>query len=349
MSIGRSVLRLSMAVLALSAMAGTASAQDAVAQFYQGKQIRLLIGSSAGGGYDTYARTIARYLPKYIPGHPAVIPTNMPGAGSKAATSNLYTVAPKDGTVIGAIFPGAIMQPLLGLKGHVNYDPKKLVYLGSATRDVYLCIARTDAPVKSFKDVLSKELTVGASAVGASTHDFPALLDNVLGAKFKVVSGYPGSHEILLAIEKNEVQGVCGVAWPSIAAQHMRWLTEKFAQIIVQESAVGHPEMNKMHVPLAVDFAKTPEQRQILELVYSQTTFGRPYALPPDVPADRVAALRKAFFEVLSDKDLLADAQRMHLDISPLHGDEMQALITKIYATPPALVQKAKDALVYRK
>ena len=349
MSIRHSVLQLFVAALALVGMVVPAPAQDAVAQFYQGKQIRLLIGSSAGGGYDTYARAIARYLPKYIPGNPTIVPVNMPGAGSKAATSNLYAVAPKDGTVIGAIFPGAIMEPLLGTKGPVKYDPKKLIYLGSATRDVYLCIARTDSPVKSFNDVLSKELTVGSSAAGASTHDFPALLDNVVGAKFKVVSGYPGSHEILLAIEKNEVQGVCGVAWPSITAQHMRWLTENFAKIIVQESAVGHPEMNKMGVPLAVSFAKTPEQRQILELVYSQTTFGRPYALPPDVPADRVAALRKAFFAVLSDKDLLADATRMHLDISPLHGEEMQALIGKLYSTPPELVQKAKAALVYHK
>jgi tripartite-type tricarboxylate transporter receptor subunit TctC len=324
-------------------------AQDSVAQFYKGNTIRLVIGSSAGGGYDTYGRLIARYMSQYIPGNPTILPVNMPGAGSRTAAFYVYGVAPKDGTVIGAIFPGAIMEPLLGDKSRVKHDPQKLVYLGTATRDVYLCLGRTDAEAKSFTDVLTAPITVGGTAPGASTHDFPVMLDNILGAKFKVVSGYKGSHEIMLAIEKNEVQGACGISWPTVATHFSSWIEKKFALPLVQESARSHPAMAKLGVPLAVDFAKTPEDRKILELVYSQTIFGRPYVLAPETPPERIAALRKAFMATLADKQLLADAAKMHVDIDPVPGEELQSLIAKIYATPPALVERAKAALVEHK
>jgi tripartite-type tricarboxylate transporter receptor subunit TctC len=335
-------------LLALSA-AVPVFAQDSVAQFYKGNTIRLVIGSSAGGGYDTYGRLIARYMSQYIPGNPTILPVNMPGAGSRTAAFYVYGVAPKDGTVIGAIFPGAIMEPLLGDKSRVKHDPQKFVYLGTATRDVYLCLGRTDAEAKSFTDVLTAPITVGGTAPGASTHDFPVMLDNILGAKFKVVSGYKGSHEIMLAIEKNEVQGACGISWPTVATHFSSWIEKKFALPLVQESARSHPAMAKLGVPLAVDFAKTPEDRKILELVYSQTIFGRPYVLAPETPPERIAALRKAFMATLADKQLLADAAKMHVDIDPVPGEELQSLIAKIYATPPALVERAKAALVEHK
>lgn len=349
MSIGHLMRRIAMGgLLALCAVAPVA-AQDSVAQFYKGNTIRLVIGSSAGGGYDTYGRLIARYMSQYIPGNPTILPVNMPGAGSRTAAFYVYGVAPKDGTVIGAIFPGAIMEPLLGDKARVKHDPQKLIYLGTATRDVYLCLGRTDAEAKSFKDVLTTPITVGGTAPGASTHDFPVMLDNILGAKFKVVSGYKGSHEIMLAIEKNEVQGACGISWPTVATHFSSWIENKFAMPLVQESAGSHPAMAKLGVPLAVDFAKTPDDRKILELVYSQTIFGRPYVLAPETPGERVAALRKAFMAALGDKQLLADAAKMHVDIDPVPGDELQSLIAKIYATPPELVERAKAALVEHK
>jgi tripartite-type tricarboxylate transporter receptor subunit TctC len=337
--------RIAMGGLLALCVAAPVSAQDAIAQFYKGNTIRLIIGSSAGGGYDTYGRLIARFLGKYIPGNPTILPVNMPGAGSRTAAYYVYSVAPKDGTVIGAIFPGAIMEPLLGDKARVKHDPQKLIYLGSATRDVYLCFTRTDAAVKSFKDVLTTPLTVGGTAPGASTHDFPTMLDNVLGAKFKVISGYPGSHEVMLAMEKGEVSGICGGSWSSIASHYSAWIEKGFAKPLVQESAIGHPAMKKMGVPLAVDFAKTAEERKILELVYSQTIFGRPYVLAPGTQPDRVAVLRKAFTAALQDQELLAAAEKMRIDIDPVSGEELQSLIEKIYATPPALVARAKAAL----
>jgi tripartite-type tricarboxylate transporter receptor subunit TctC len=349
MSINAFVRRILAGGVLAACVAGPAAAQDPIAQFYKGNTIRVIIGSSAGGGYDTYARLIARYMGKYIPGNPTILPVNMPGAGSRTAAYYVYGVAPKDGTVIGAIFPGAIMEPLLGDKSRVKHDPQKFVYLGTATRDVYLCLVRTDAPAKNFKEALTKEITVGATAPGASTHDFPVMLHNVLGAKIKVVSGYKGSHEIMLAVEKNEVQGACGISWPTVATHFSSWIDKKFALPMVQEGVSGHPAMNKLGTPLAIDFAKTPDDRKILDLVYSQLIFGRPYVMAPETPPDRVAALRKAFMATLSDKQLLADAAKMGVDIDPVAGDELQKLIAKIFATPPEVIARAKAALVQTK
>ena len=270
----------------MSAAAATpATAQDSVAQFYKGRQMTVLVGSSAGGGYDIYARLLARHMGKYIPGNPSMIVTNMPGAASNAAVAHLYNVAPKDGTFIGAPQNSAIMDALfdslLGNARRLRHDVTKLIHVGSATTDHYVCIARADAPVKSFKEALTKELLIGASQTGTSTRDYPAMLNNMTGAKIKQVSGYPGTREITLAIEKNEVQGLCGFSWSSLNAQKPDWVKSGFVRVIVQEHDKGNPDVNKMGVPLAVDFATSPENRRIMELVYSSQTFGRPYLLAP--------------------------------------------------------------------
>src|SRR5690242_4747235 len=341
-------IRLAGVVGAMLVALTPALAEDAIAEFYRGKQVTISIGSSAGGGYDTYGRLLARYLGKYIPGNPAIVPQNMPGAGSKKAAGYVYSVAPKDGTAIGAIFPGAIMDPLLGIKEHLPYEASKFVYLGSATTDVYLCVVRSDAPVKTFAQALKTEVILGASGEGASTKTFPALLDNIVGAKFRLVSGYPGSHEILLALQKGEVQGLCGVSWSSLVAQHPDWLAKGFVRPLLQEHATGHPDMNKMGVPLAVDFAKTDKDRQVLDLVYSQEIFGRPYVLPPGTPADRAKVLRAAFMAALRDPELLADAAKMHLDLHPVSGDDLQKLVTKIYSMPESVIERARSASVYK-
>jgi tripartite-type tricarboxylate transporter receptor subunit TctC len=329
-----------------------AAAQDSVAQFYKGRQVTVLVGSSAGGGYDIYARLLARHMGKYIPGNPSLIVSNMPGAASNAAVAHIYNVAPKDGTFIGAPQNSAVMDglfdTLLGNARRLRHDVTKLIHVGSATTDHYVCIARADAPVKSFKEALSKELLIGASQTGTSTRDYPAMLNNTAGARIKQVSGYPGTREITLAIEKNEVQGLCGFSWSSLNAQRPDWVKSGFVRVIVQEHDKGNPDVNKMGVPLAVDFATSPENRRIMELVYSSQTFGRPYLLAPDVPADRVAALRKAFMETMKDGDLLAEAQRIGLAIDPISGADLQDLAAKIFATPTAFVEKTKDAMVYR-
>ena len=325
---------------------GPAAAQDSVAQFYRGKQINLYVGSSAGGGYDTYARLLARRFGGAIPGSPAVLVQNMPGAGSNKLASYIYSVAPKDGTAIGAIFSGAILQPLIG--DPVQHDPSKFLYVGNANDEAFLCLARSDAPVKTFKDALSRELIVGATNEGGSTRDFAAMLDNLVGAKLRIVAGYPGSNEIILAIERNEVQGACGLGWSSVAPQRARLLDSGLIRIILQLTNTGHPEMNRMGVPLAGEFAKNDDDRKAMELVFSQLTFGRPYILPPGVAAERVAALRRAFMSALTDKDTVAEAKTMQLDLDPLSGEAVQAEVAKAYAMPARIAERARASIIYK-
>src|SRR5262245_21361611 len=339
-------------VIVAALAAARATAQEAVADFYKGRQITVIVGSSAGGGYDIYARLVSRHLPKHIPGNPVVVVTNMAGAGSNAAAAHIFNVAPRDGTVIGALQNSAVLDSLLdallGGSRRLRHDATKFVHLSSATIDHYVCIARADAPVKTFKDLLTQELLIGASQPGTSTRDFPAMLNNLTGAKIRLVSGYPGTREITLAIEKDEVRGLCGFSWSSLKAQRPDWLKSGFIRVLVQEHESGHPDINKMGVPLAVDFATTPENRRVMELIYSSETFGRPYMMPPGVPAERVAALREAFMRTMRDQDLLAEAQKIGVVIDPISGEELQALAEKIFATPAAVVERAKQALEYK-
>jgi len=334
------------AIAVLAATVAISPAQDSVAQFYRGKQINIYIGSTAGGGYDAYARLLARKFSSYIPGNPTIVPQNMPGAGSNKAAGYIYAVAPKDGTAIGAIFSGAIVQPLFG--DSVQHDPSKLIYVGNANIEVFLCLARADAPVKTFREALDKELIIGSTNEGGSTRDFAAMLNNILGTKFRLVTGYPGSNEIILAIERNEVQGVCGVGWSSVSQQRARLLDSGLTRLLAQLASRGHRDMNQMGVPVAIDFARTDDDRKVMDLVYSQLMFGRPFILPPGVPAERVAALRKAFMETFRDREIVAEAARMKLDIDALSGEEVQAEVAKAFATPAAIVERAKQAMIYK-
>jgi len=332
--------------LALSGLFVCTQAQETAIPFYEGKQLSIIIGSSIGGGYDAYARLLGRHLGEHLPGNPTIVLQNMPGAGSNKAAAYIYGVAPKDGTVMAAIFSGAILEPLLGDKP-VPHDPSKFNYVGSANNEFFLCVARSDAAVKSFKDTLALPLTLAASAEGGSTRDFPTLLNNVLGTKFHVVTGYPGSREEILAVEQGEAQGQCGLGWSSLNTLRPDWIPTGKVRILAQEALKGHPAVTKMGVPLTLDFAKTEADRQVLELVYSQEVFGRPFVLPPGVPADRVATLRQAFMETLRDPDLLADAKKNLLDVDPISGEEVQALVAKAYATPQRIVARARRALAY--
>jgi tripartite-type tricarboxylate transporter receptor subunit TctC len=335
-------------LLALESVAAVAQpAGDSLGSFFRGKTITLSIGSSAGGGYDTYARLLARHLGKHLPGNPTIVPQNMPGAGSHKLAGYIYSVAPKDGTAVGAIFPGAVLAPLLA-DAPLQHDPSKLIYLGSANSDVYTCVVRTETPIKSFQDVLTREVIVGASSDGGTTRDMPALSNNILGAKFRVVAGYAGTKEISLALERGEVDGLCGFGWTTLNASYPHWLTRNVVRILVQENAKGHPDLNRMGVPLAVDFAKTAEDRQAMELVYSQAIFGRPFVLPPGVPAERVTALRKGFMATFADPELLAEAQRIKLDVEALSGEEVQGVVAKAFALPPRVIERAKQALIYK-
>jgi len=339
--------RLASITVAIQAAAGAAFAQDAVEQFYRGKTINIYIGSSAGGGYDAYARALGRHMGKYIPGNPTIVPQNMPGAGGNKAAGYVYSVAPKDGTAIGALFPGGILAPLLG-DTPIQHDPKKFILVGSANSDVYTCVMHTDSPIKSFKDAFTQEAIVGASNEGGTTRDMPALENNVLGTKFRIVTGYAGTREIALAVERKEIHGLCGYGYTSLLSVTPRWLTDKVARIIVQENVKGAPALNKQGVPRTIDFAKTPEDRQVMELVYSQAVIGRPYVLPDGVPHERVAALRKAFMAALADPALLAEAEKLKLDVEPISGDDVQTMVAELFAMPARIVERAKQALIYK-
>lgn len=333
------------AALAGLACGSAAQAQEAAGNFYAGKNITLLVGSTPGGGYDTYARLIQRHLPRHMPGNPGVIVSNMPGAGSNIAANYIYNVAPKDGTFVGALYGGAPLEPLIG-SAPVKHDPSKSQYIVSANNDVYVCVARKDAAVTSFEQVFEKELLAGAGN-SSSTSDFPAVLNAVLGTKFKLVVGYPGSREIGLAIDKNEVSGACGLAWPSVSVTNSGWFggPNSTMRLLAQTHARGHADLNAQGIPNVMSFAKTDEQRAMLELFFSQEVFGRPYVVAPEVPAERVAVLRKAFLETLRDPELLADAKKAALEVDPVPGDEVEKLVAKVYAAPPGIVARIKKAL----
>jgi len=334
-------------LLAACLAANTAPAQGAVEAFYRGKAVTIVVGSAVGGGFDAYARLMGRHLARFIPGNPTIVVQNIPGAGSNKAASYVALQAPKDGTVIGAVQAIAVTQPLVSDQP-LPHDPSKLVMLGSANRSVFFCVVRSDAPVKSFEDTFEREAIIGTSSEGATLRDYPIFLINVLGVKLRVIGGYAGSREIMIAMERNEVQGMCGMDWSSFQTQQRDWISNGFARLLAQEDLNGHPIMNKMGVPLTISFAKTEEDRQVMELIYSQNLFGRPYFMAPEVPAERIAAMRKAFAAMWADKALLADAQKVGLDIGPMGGEDLQALVARLYAFPPRVIERAKRSLIYK-
>ncbi|HWG05824.1 MAG TPA: hypothetical protein VG271_12495 [Beijerinckiaceae bacterium] len=329
---------------ALAATIAGAAAQDAVADFYKGRQVTLYIPSAVGGGYDAYARLVGRYIGRYIPGNPTIVPVNMPGAGGEVVVSHLLTSASRDGSVIAEVQPPVITAPLLSVRNGAQFDSQRLTYLGNASPDDAECWVRSDAPVQSFREMFSTSVLMGGGP-GGGTIDFPTAENYILGTKFKIVSGYAGVNEVLLAVERNEVQGVCGVGLVSMKSEKPSWLDNGFVKMIVQESVDGRKELNEAGIPRTGDFAKTPQDRQALAFVYVVRTLGRPFAMPPDMPPERAAALRSAFMRALSDKELLAEAQRENLEIDPTSGERTQAIVDGLFKTPPDIIARAKDAL----
>lgn len=318
-----------------------ANAQSA-AQFYTGKAVDLQIGYSVGGGYDLYARLVARHLGQHIPGNPTIVPKNMEGAGSLRLANWLYSAAPRDGTVIGATSRGAAFDPLLNQKG-AQFDASKFSWIGSANDEVSVCVALQTSGITKFDDVLSKPLTIGSTGVGDDTYQFPALVNAVLGTKFKIITGYPGGNDVSLAIERGEVEGRCGWSWSSIKATRMNWVESKKIIVLVQMSLSKHPDLPD--VPLIMDLAKTDEQRQIFKLIFARQVMGRPFLAPPGVPADRVTALRQAFTEMMTDKEFLSDADAGKFEINQVSGEQLEALVKEIYQTPPDVTKKAAAIL----
>jgi tripartite-type tricarboxylate transporter receptor subunit TctC len=340
----RKIRRLLLALLAMTTGADCAHAQDATPD-YKGKTVTIVVGTSTGGGYDTYARLLGRYLGKHLPGEPTVVVTNMPGGGSEVAAAYVARVAPQDGTFIAAPYATQPVDPILEDAPDLNYDPSRVNYLGSAISDDYLCMVRPDAPAVTFGDMFKTQVILGGTAVNDSTGYLPIMLNNVLGTKFKLVLGYPGTRELTVAIQRGEVQGMCGMGWTSLKSQYANLLKNGEVKIVVQESNKGLPEITKMGVPLTVSYAHNEQQRRILEIIYSVELFSRPYFVAAEVPADRLQILRRAFMETWRDPDLLEDAANMNLDVGPASGEEIQSLVQKIYASPAALLQSVKEAV----
>ncbi|MFT5539421.1 MAG: tripartite-type tricarboxylate transporter receptor subunit TctC [Alphaproteobacteria bacterium] len=328
------IIATAIAVLALPHMA---AAQD-VMSFYKGKQIKLIIGSSAGGGYDTYGRVIARHMGKHIPGKPRFVVQNMPGSSSRKAANYLYNIAPKDGTAIAGTFSGIPAEPLMN-PSVVKFDALKFNWIGSAARDAQAGMVWTTAPAQTLNDVMTKEMIVGAS--GGATHDFPMLANAILGTKFKIIAGYKGTKGIGLAMERGEVQGNAGTTWSSIKTQHTDWLKQKKIRVFVQYGRTRHPELPD--VPLMIDLAKSEADRQALNLSFARQDFARPYVAPPALPAARIKALRSAFNATMVDQAFLKDAAKRRIEIAPLKAEEMIALIKNIYATPPEVVARVQN------
>ncbi|MCC2095849.1 MAG: hypothetical protein KDJ29_03105 [Hyphomicrobiales bacterium] len=321
-----------------------ARAQDAAA-FYRGRTVTMIIGANPGGGYDTYARLIARHIGKHIPGNPNVVPSNMPGASSNTAAAALQTKLPKDGSQIGAIYASALLAPLLGNGKRIQHDPSKFQHLGSASREVYTCVFRADAAVKRYADALQREVILGATTSGGSNLDYPVMANHFLGTKFKVVRGYRGSRAVTLAIERGEVQGACGLAWSTMSVQYPKIFSDGKFNVLAQEDMTGTAALNARNIPVTGQMKMSEAARQALDLFYSQGVLGRPYVVAGEVPEHRAAALRKAFMAALADPALLAEAKKMRIGITPTSGDDVQKLLTRLYATPKAVVDSVAKAL----
>jgi tripartite-type tricarboxylate transporter receptor subunit TctC len=311
-------------------------------QFYKGKTVEMQVGYTAGGGYDVYARAVARYLGRHIPGQPNVIVKNAPGAGSLKLTNWLAAAGPKDGTAIGAIARGAPFDPLLGNKA-AKFDGRKFNYIGSANDEVSVCVSWKGTGVETIEDLKQKELVIGGTGRTADTDQFPKILNEVLGTRMKVVTGYPGGNDINVAMERGEVKGRCGWSWSSVITTRPQWYKEKTVNVLVQLALSKHPDLP--NVPLVMDLAKTDTEKKMLRLVFARQTMGRPFVAPPGVPADRVAALRKAFMDTMKDKEFLAEAQKTKLEIVPVSGEALQKLVEETYDVDPAIADRVAKAI----
>ena len=318
-----------------------ASAQDDVAAFYRGKQLRMVVGSAVGGGYDLFARIVARHIVNHIPGRPHIIVQNQPAAGGAVMTNQLYGQGPKDGTVIGVPINGIPTAPLL--QSGIQFDATKLIWVGSTNREAYVAFVWHTAPVESIADLRSREVVVGATTPGTTMVDFPLLVNDILGFKFKIVRGYQGTPQINLAIERGEVQGMGGIGWASVKAQTPHWISDKKIKVLAQYGLERHPELSD--VPTMLELAKSNADRQAMTMLFARTEYGRPYFLPPDVPEERVAALRRAFDATMKDTAFIAEAAKLQFDVDPLTGEQVQALVAQLAATPREIVARVRAAL----
>jgi tripartite-type tricarboxylate transporter receptor subunit TctC len=314
-----------------------ALAQD----FYAGKTVQMIIGFGPGGGYDLWARIVARHIGKHFPGNPTIVPQNLDGAGSFRAANYIYTVAPKDGTVMAIIARDAPLGPLTGAPG-AQFDATKMSWLGTPTTETNVCIAYKNAKVKTAQDLLTTQLIVGDTGPGTGTHSYPKALTELLGMKFKIVGGYPSSSDVFLAMERGEVEGICE-SLDSVSGKRADWIKDKTVNILFQGGAEPSPDLKG--IPFVTDLAKNAEDKKAIEFLYAGQGIGRPFVAPPGLPPERLKMMRDAFNATMKDPDFIAEVKLRKLDLEPETGEHLEGLIKKIYATPKPIVDKIGELI----
>ena len=324
------------AVIACCLLTTAANSQE----FFAGKTVTLVVGYQVGSGYDTVARFVARHLPRFIPGTPTVIVRNMPGAGTLTAANYVANSGPKDGTTIALIARGMLIEPLLGGQS-VRFDPLSLNWIGSTSHETSVAAVRSDTGIKSLDDAKKREVLVAGAGPGTDGNVFPTALNQLFGTKFKIVNGYRSGAELLLAVERKEADGRGAWSWASFRVEAMGLLQRGELTLLVQYGSTKAPEIPD--VPLVFDLVKTEEQKQMLDLLLAGLMMAWPVFAPAEVPQENVATLRKAFMAMLKDPETLADAKKIGVDIAPVPGEVISESLKKIYATPPALVEKVRQ------
>jgi tripartite-type tricarboxylate transporter receptor subunit TctC len=337
MSLQRTCAEIFITSVVCLCLLANASAQS-VDSFYKGRTVSVLIGYPAGGSNDIYARIVAHHIGKHIPGNPTLVPRNMPGGGSLVAANNIFNLAPKDGTVLGYIAPTIPLEEKLGAHG-VKFTSSAFNWIGRIAPSTNITFAMKTAPVKTIADAFDKELIVGATGRSSTVAIYPGVLNNVVGTKFKLVMGYEGSNAAMLAMERGEVEGH-STSWDGAKAAHPDWFNEKRVNILVQYALKRHPDLPD--VPTAVELGRTAEQVQILRLVMNATELGKMIVSTPDTPADRIQALRRAFDAMVEDSDFRAELAAAHLELNPIAGEELQALVEEVGSVSPVVLDRVK-------
>ena len=320
----------------------TWSHAQSASEFYKGRTIFLQIGSGSGGGYDIIGRLFARFMGPHIAGNPRIVPQNVPGGGSLALANNFANIVPRDGSVFGIFNTGMILTPLL-TPSVVKYDPRKFKFIGAPAREAHVLIAWHTAPITNIEDVFKREIIVGATAPGGAPFDYPLLTNELLGTKFRVVTGYRSSHESRLAMERGEVHALAGHGWASVKSDFVEDIATGRIRVIAAFGMQKHHDLP--NIPL-FPIGSTEEERQLFNLMYSRQITGRPFMAPPDVPQDRLDALRRAFKDTMKDKVFLTDADKLNVDIDPVSYDELERLVTELYAVPRPILDRMQKILL---
>jgi tripartite-type tricarboxylate transporter receptor subunit TctC len=330
--------------LSASVLATPAAAQSSAEKFFRGQTVKIVVASGPAGGFDTFARLLARHLSRFVPGNPTFVVQNMPGAGGLRAAGYVAKVAPRDGLTIGAVQGGMVKAPLLGLTG-ADYDSTTLRWIGNLNSEVHTCVAWHTSGMTTIKQAMQKELIVGASA-GADSELAPNAFNSLLGTKFKVIPGYQDGPRILLAMQRAEVVGRCGWSWSSVVSQHPEWVRDKTVSVLMQWPT-KHASLPNL--PLAQDLATDDDGRRAIDFLFGHLVMSRSYVLPAGVPAERLNALRAGFDAMVKDPAVKADFVKANHELAPMSGADVNALVNRIYGTPKHIVDRALKAIAAAK